>query len=145
MQIFKQKLKKIQSDLVKLNKKYAGKTKKRHYKSKVLKGGVTSVSGVHGLLKQAFANVPPREMDEEARKLGHDVMSEFKETAKNAERNPKMLSGLLEALKRFFKAIFDFISSLGKGSKKSSTVQPDAEEEVAEAHLKLTTKESRIP
>lgn len=72
LQIFKQKLKKIQRDLVKLNKKYAGKTKKKFavkpnklYKSALLKGGMPWLADVHNFINKAIGRVPTTNMDKE--------------------------------------------------------------------------------
>lgn len=91
LQIFKQKLKKIQRDLVKLNKKYDVKTKKQHYKSKVLKGGAT----IGELVANTPSTLPPG---------AEDLANQFKKSAKQSS-NPNFLSELMELIKRFFEAI----------------------------------------
>lgn len=107
LQIFKQKLKKIQKDLVKLNKKYAVKTKKQHYKRKLLKGGAT----IGELVDKTPSTLPPG---------AQDMANQFKQSAKQSS-NPKFLSELMELIKRFFDAIADFFK--GKSTYEEESTQ----------------------
>ena len=93
LQIFKQKLKKIQRDLVKLNKKYDVKTKKQHYKSKLLKGGET----IADLVDNTPSTLPPG---------AKDLANKFKQSAEKSN-NPNFLSELMILIKQLYEAIAD--------------------------------------
>lgn len=120
LQIFKQKLKKIQRDLVKLNKKYAVKTKKQHYKSKLLKGGVT----IGELVDKTPSTLPPG---------AQDMANQFKQSAKQSS-NPKFLSELMELIKRFFVAIADFFK--GKSTYEEESYKEQAASETGDVPIR---------
>ena len=116
MQIFKQKLKKIQGDLIKLNKKYAVKTKKQHYKSKLSKGGVT----IGELVDKTLSTLPPG---------AQDMANQFKQSS-----NPKFLSELMELIKRFFDAIADFFK--GKSTYEEESYKEQAASETGDVPIR---------
>ena len=130
MQIFKQKLKKIRRDLVKLNKKYDVKTKKQHYKSKVLKGGTT----IGELVDKTPSTLPPG---------AQDMANQFKQSAKQSS-NPKFLSELMELIKRFFVAIADFFKGKSTYEEVSAEEEAPSGEGPTESRVGLSEKTDQM-
>lgn len=128
LQIFKQKLKKIQRDLVKLNKKYADRT----FKGGAPKNSVQDVTDklneeVENMSKLAIRTVdrmsPDSEKLREVIAQARETAETIRETGHNARSNPKMFSGFLEAIKSFFQTLFELFMSFRKGSSKDSAEQ----------------------
>lgn len=134
LQIFKQKLQKIRRDLAKLNKKYDVKTRKQHYKSKVLKGGgdkeaVDAWAKIQRDIIETTPTVMPGVMNDTSGEI-RDTFKEFKESYDKSS-NPKFLSNLMELFKKFI----ELIAQLFK-RKSTKPEEAEAEEEAEEAHGK---------
>ena len=125
MQIFKQKLQKIRRDLAKLNKKYDVKTRKQHYKSKVLKAG-TGEEAMDSWEKMRI---------EMLNKVSDTIPGEAAATAREfrdsygKSSNPKYLSKLMALFKQFIELIAQLFK---RKSTKPEEAEAEEEEEEAE-------------